>query len=161
MAEQIITKRCWKCKEIKPLSEYHKAKRYKDGHNNLCKICNLEQSSINAKTPKRKASLKQYERTKIGKKVRSKIGKRFRGRFPERSKAKDAVNHAVAAGILPKIKTLQCYLCFKPAQEYHHYLGYEPKHWLDVLPACIKCHNKIHSSNLHLRQYPKSKIAQS
>ncbi len=36
------TKKCCKCKEIKPLNEFHKNITRKDGHNPNCKICNRE-----------------------------------------------------------------------------------------------------------------------
>jgi len=43
MAEQIITKRCSKCKQIKPLSEFHKNKAAKkDGLTCACKQCKSE-----------------------------------------------------------------------------------------------------------------------
>jgi hypothetical protein len=30
--------------------------------------------------------------------------------------------------------------CGKPAQHYHHHLGYEKKHRLHVIPLCTECH---------------------
>lgn len=32
-------KKCRVCNEIKPLSDFHKSRRYKDGHRNICKTC--------------------------------------------------------------------------------------------------------------------------
>ncbi len=150
MFEQIITKQCWKCKEVKPLDRFCKSKRYKDKHDNMCKICNNRRSSLHARTPQRKASLKQYEQTLKGKQTRSKIGKRYKERFPLQRKAKNAVNHAVTAGKLLNINSLFCIVCFRnicfePAKQYHHYLGYKRKHWFDVIPLCIKCHKSQHS----------------
>jgi hypothetical protein len=40
-------KTCWKCKEEKPFSEFCKNKRYKDGHNDVCKLCKKEQNNTN------------------------------------------------------------------------------------------------------------------
>lgn len=39
MADQIISKKCTGCKEIKPLSGFHKDKSAKDGHTFRCKQC--------------------------------------------------------------------------------------------------------------------------
>ena len=43
MPETIQTKQCSKCKQVLPISEFHKNKQKKDGHSYHCKICdNLE-----------------------------------------------------------------------------------------------------------------------
>lgn len=68
--------------------------------------------------------------------------KRYRIRHPERRKARHAVNHAIEASKLPQPDTLLCHYCPKPAQQYHHWHGYAPKHWLDVVPVCTDCHRK-------------------
>jgi hypothetical protein len=39
-----ITKKCNKCREIKPLSMFHKHKPGADGHLNTCKECKREQA---------------------------------------------------------------------------------------------------------------------
>lgn len=187
MSEPTITKRCSKCKQIKPIEEFCKNKRYRDGYYCWCNICeNLwhkkyRQSDkgkavcrryrqtakyktghkLYSHTDKAKAARKRYRKSKEGKTARkryrnSKKGKivhsrahrKYDFRNPEKIKAKRAVYYAVKIGKLPKVKTLQCYLCFESAQQYHHYLGYEPKHYLDVLPVCRKCHRKIHKPNL-------------
>ena len=33
------TKKCIKCGEVKPITEFHKHKVMKDGHRNICKVC--------------------------------------------------------------------------------------------------------------------------
>lgn len=159
MSEQIITKRCTVCKQIKPVSEFYKNRTRKDNHRRDCKVCNCKRVkeyrqtergresnrqgvARYLKTKKGKACYKRYRQTEKGKAV----DKRFRIRHPECRKAKDVVNHAVNAGKLPKIHSLLCVYCSKPAQQYHHWHSYEPEHWLDVIPVCRKCHNKLHRS---------------
>ena len=39
MSESIQTKRCSKCKHFKPLFEFHKSKKVKNGHRSRCKQC--------------------------------------------------------------------------------------------------------------------------
>jgi superfamily II helicase len=34
-----VIKRCQKCKEEKSLSDFHRNKTKKDGHNGICKAC--------------------------------------------------------------------------------------------------------------------------
>ena len=150
MAEPIISKRCPRCKEIKPISEFFKRQQSKDRLQYKCKTCCLQYNQSEKgrvanrkakkkynKTPKGKATKKKYERTPKGKAVK----KRFKARHPNQIKAKNAVNHAITAGKLPRPDTLLCHYCPKPAQQYHHWHGYEPKHWLDVIPVCILCHH--------------------
>lgn len=139
MSEPIITKRCPKCKEVKPLSDFYKDRSKKTGKGCYCKICNNNRSN----QYQTKAYRKHYQQTEKGKVACCSASRHYRINNPKKARARNAISRAVVAGRLPKIKTLQCYLCFKPAQHYHHYLGYEPEHWLDVLPVCAKCHKEI------------------
>lgn len=54
MAEQTITKRCTKCKEIKPVSEFSKNRTRKDGHHCWCKNCISKSYSKYSQTEKGK-----------------------------------------------------------------------------------------------------------
>lgn len=67
--------------------------------------------------------------------------RRRRHPAPRRLKvqARNAVNHAIAAGKMPPACGLACVRCGKPAEHYHHRSGYEPEHWLDVEPRCSRC----------------------
>jgi hypothetical protein len=38
----------------------------------------------------------------------------------------------------------KCRDCNEQAEEYHHYLGYAPEHWLDVIALCKDCHRQNH-----------------
>ena len=132
MSEQIISKSCSKCKQIKSLTEFYKKHDNKDGHRNECKTCWLKytQSEKGKATHKRH---RQSEKYKV-------YQKRLKARHPERVKAHSAVNNTIAIGKLPRANTKLCHCCPKPAQQYQHYKGYKPEHWLDVVPVCIKCH---------------------
>lgn len=52
MSEEITTKRCAKCGEVKPVSEFYKSKESKDGLQSYCKECHRAANS------KRKESLR-------------------------------------------------------------------------------------------------------
>lgn len=152
-------KRCSKCKQFKPLSEFYKRKISKDGLQFDCKSCRLKHVKKYNQTKKGKAvhckSSKKYQKTKKGIKVsRKKVAqycktkkgkatfKRYRIRYPERQKARSAINNAIAMGKLPRPDTKLCHYCSAQAQQYHHHRGYAPEHWLDVVSVCMRCHNE-------------------
>lgn len=146
MSEPIITKRCNKCKNIKPLSEFYK--NY--SHNCYCKACTKKICEEYSQSKKGGTVIKRYRQGKKFKIANHIIQKHYQNRHPEMRKAGNAVNHAVRTGKIPRPDTLKCNYCPKQAKEYHHYLSYARKHWLDVVPACVKCHNKIHANTIHI-----------
>lgn len=142
MSETTISKRCTGCKQIKLLSDFYKDNRHKDGHFSSCKTCQL-------------AEVKKYRQTEQGKNVHRKESARYqkgeKGRQAqkkyyiknsEKRQARTATNHAISAGKLPRPDTLLCHYCPESAQQYHHWHGYEPEHWLDVVSVCKMCHKK-------------------
>ena len=148
MATEIISKRCTKCKQTKPLSEFSKQRRTKDGLKYWCKSCvkacqKAYRQTERGKTTHSKGNVK-YFKTPKGKAVKRKDEAKRKIHNPNYFKAKDAVNNAIKTSRLPRANTLLCHYCPAQAQEYHHWHGYEPKHWLDVVPACIECHKKEH-----------------
>lgn len=164
MAEPIKTKTCRVCKQTKPFSEFHKNRSSKDGHINNCKVCRLIRIKEYSQTEKGKARYKRYKQTEKGKatqkryrqsdkgrKVDTRGKKRFGIRHPEQIKAKKAVKRAIKTGKLPRPDTLLCHYrlqhpdCEYHAKQYHHWHGYAPEHYLDIVPVCMKCHIKQHN----------------
>lgn len=104
----------------------------------------------------RKLTLLRYRTSKKNKAVQSKYRTSEKGRAASRRSyqayrlrnkakrdAKDTVNSAVRAGLLPHISSRRCNRCKSKAAHYHHW-SYLPEHWLDVEPLCKKCHDLIH-----------------
>lgn len=58
--------------------------------------------------------------------------------------AVEAVRREVRNGRMPAVRSLLCADCGKPARHYHHHLGYDAEHRLDVLPLCYRCHTRRH-----------------
>lgn len=142
MVTEIIPKRCSQCKQNKPLSEFSKNRSTKDGLQDWCKSClKAYQQTDKGKAVYSKAAAKYY-RTPNGKATIYKANAKYRACHIIITKADWAVNSEVRAGRMPRPDTLFCHYCSKPAKHYHHYKGYEPKHWLDVVPTCRKCHKK-------------------
>lgn len=74
-------------------------------------------------------------------------------RDPLKLKARAAVNNAVRAGRLPRVRTQQCVDCNMMAEDYDHEFGYEEENWLCVTPRCRDCHN-IQIQKRGEREYP-------
>ena len=163
MSETIQTKRCTRCKEVKSLTEFYRDKIKLDGHSSQCKICNINRIKVSRQTergrimsckvslhyrqkhPERhKTSQKHYRHTEKGRTFGRVSNLRIRLFHPEKWKARRAVQHAVQAGKIVPVHTLNCRNCQQKAQEYHHYLGYEPEFWFIVMPLCKRCHRLIH-----------------
>ena len=136
---------CKTCKANLPDSAFSKNHKAKDGSQSSCKTCaSIYLGAYNevylmterAKALRRAASMRFYKTEK---------GKASTIRYPDRNKARRAVNNAVRAFKLPRASTLKCaYHCGRQAEQYHHWKGYEPEHWLDVVPACRSCDQQWH-----------------
>lgn len=135
---------CTKCKQTKPLSEFHKDRSTKDNHRPDCKICSLKRIKEYSQTERGKAAHKRYYQSKKGKITRRTAQRRFRILHPEFQKAEDAVKSAIRAGKMPRPDSLKCLLCGEPAKQYHHHKSYAPEHQLNVIPVCQDCHKKVH-----------------
>jgi len=138
------TKRCSKCKEIKPLEKFSREKRVQDGRRSECKICFRERDRRYYQTEKGKAAIIAGE-------------KRYRLKHPEKRKARNAVTHAIETGRLLPTSSFGCYYCSAPAQHYHHQNGYTEEHRLDVVPVCRKCHKEIHKKSAKRRMICQQK----
>ena len=103
-----------------------------------------------SRTDKRRAQIKAYSQSEKGRAKRAITNRASQARNTEKVLARNAVSHAVEQKQLVPAFTLECgQNCGRPAFDYHHHLGYEPEHWLDVVPVCRTCHAKIH------RKYPE------
>lgn len=124
MSEQIITKKCSTCKEIKPLSEFNILVSANDGRHNRCKLCH-------------NVCNRKYKRSNKGKIA----ARRYINTHTTQCKARRKILIAVICGKLPHINSLQC-SCGNQAEHYHH-PSYAPEHWFDIIPVCIPCHRHL------------------
>jgi len=106
---------------------------------------------------KYKRNNRKYALTEIGQKNKRKGRLKYRNsekyqitikRYNEENRAKNqarwAIKQAIKIGKMKRAKEYKCNLCNIPAYCYHHNKGYNPKHWLDVIPLCRKCHAYVH-----------------
>ncbi len=160
--EAPVTKRCFKCGEIKPLSEFYKHPEMLDGHVNKCKDCNKKDvienrlkredyynayDRVRSTKPHRKAAKREYfkrpevkERARVHRKASEK-------KYPERKAAADMVNKAVREGRMEKFP---CWVCGELEVEGHHPDYDSP---LDVVWLCTKHHAEVHRDFDHNLDY--------
>lgn len=125
-------KQCRKCKEIKPLDDFNKDKKAKDGKRSYCKVCI--------------ASYKRaYRLTDKGKASHIKSNRKHRQLHPEKIKAGEAVIRAVKSGKLTR-PTI-CSECKQPNGTIQgHHESYAKPMRLVVVWLCRWCHAKRHKA---------------
>ena len=163
-----MTKKCSRCSEVGPLSDFYLDKRAKDGRQSACAACS--RLSTDAWRKVNRSHLAQYRRDYNNKNRRAVLrskrewARKNRDRSRERRRlvvaadpaaesarqrgyreanldkcaARDAVNNAVKRG---DIVPGACSRCPEKKAEAHH-PDYE-KH-LDVVWLCRRCHRKLH-----------------
>ena len=157
MPESNPTKTCTKCQESTPLEEFYRDKRAVDGRYPACKSCHNSVVMRYYRTPEGKQTTKKAKQHQrdigrakywVDKCRKSDKGhqwyRTYRLQNIEKVKARMAVGNAIRAGKLPWPKDCSCDQCGKPAEQYHHHLGYKPEHWLIVVPFCRLCHRLHH-----------------
>ena len=142
MAESIVTKRCSHCREFKSFDEFNQNRHAKDGKQNQCRTCQRASNLKYVRGHKDSFAAYQaaYRKTEARKKTVHEYYIRIKHKHTVRRQARAKIRRAVQAGRIVRPDTLLCCRCSENAVEYHHHLGYEPDHWLDVVPVCKKCH---------------------
>lgn len=135
-------KNCFKCNQVKELSEFYKHKQMSDGHINKCKECtkndvrsNYKKNvlDINYVIKERKRCRNKKKRLYAGVSNTSKESmKRYLEKYPEKHKAKLASSH-LRNKMVDKIA----------GQEMHHW-SYNKEHYTDVIMLDKKNHKKAH-----------------
>ncbi len=148
MAEDIVqTKRCCTCKETKLLDNFHRCRTLPDGLQRRCKECVKRTvhgyNTTDQGREKRRLARRAWLATPLGKE-RAREAEKKRKATPE-YKAKNTIHSLVRSGRMPRVRSLPCLHCGKPATGYHHHLGYEREHWKHVIPLCSVCHKKADS----------------
>jgi hypothetical protein len=90
----------------------------------------------------RLAYQRAYSQTPAGRAAEARKHQNRKERYPERIKARKDVAHAIEAKRLLRASEHPCDICGDDAESYHHLLGYEPGHELDLIPLCAGCHRK-------------------
>ncbi len=163
-----ILRKCSSCLKDKDISEFPKDSSRLSGYRSQCKSCTYAARRVYFPPEKVAAYNKAYFATPVGKEAKSRGHKKWReslkgkafdqlpkekerkrkkaARYRTNNPLKTAARSAVRAAkanktILPACQ--QTCACGNKAAHYHHHLGYEPEHHLDVIPVCRACHRKL------------------
>lgn len=139
----VIKKTCFKCHELKPLSNFYAHPKSKDGHLNKCKECTkLDVLTYRANNlEKVRAYDKQRSKNKERIKAAYEITKAWRQADKRRMAAHNAVSRAIKSG---KLIRLPCQKCGNPKSVAHHE---DYDNLLNVVWLCQSCHVKHHKGN--------------
>lgn len=135
------TKACAKCGVEKPLDEFCRMAKTRDGKHPWCRECKTEYNrDWRAKNP-------GY----YGEHV-----KRMRRKHPVHQAARSRIDLDIRNGRRPPARDLACVDCGKQAAHYDHARGYEPPNDGYVEPVCHRCHG-LRSRSRGEHQTPHSK----
>ena len=131
-------KKCFKCGEVKSLSDFYKHAQMKDGHLNKCKTCNKKDVASN-----RLDNIDYYRDydKKRGCRITNEKLKEYRKSNPKKYKAQIMVNNHLRSGNLHK---LPCETCGRKDVHGHHDDYDKP---LNVRWLCPVHHNLWHKQN--------------
>lgn len=163
MSQSTIIKKCFKCGEEKPLSEFYKHKEMADGHLNKCKKCTKLDSFGRTKEEIERRKFRDRNRPNAKERVarNSERVRRLKAennehyvktisipkqKWNKENRYKKSANLKVKRNITMKDnKPCQCQLCGCNDNnlEGHHYDYSKP---LDVTWLCKRCHSLAHKA---------------
>lgn len=133
-------KRCFICKECKPLDEFYIHPMMADGHLNKCKECTKAQLRVDRLDLFKRAAVlardNAREKTAERKAYAADRQRKYRAANPDKNSARHAVSNAIRDGRLVRES---CEICGEIAQAHHgDYSKPFEIRWL-----CFKCHRQI------------------
>lgn len=159
------SKVCSGCRQDKPLADFHRDKRVKDGHTAECKECAIARMKAWQSTERGRTKLKAHKEDgrraansrRFYQRHKEKIAayakqptvrkrayesqKRWYAQNKHKRRAQDAVRYRVRTGQMIRPDTLPCSVCGKDATEYYHADYSKP---LEVVAVCKPCHVSLH-----------------
>lgn len=132
-------KQCFKCGEVKHLSDFYKHKMMADGHLNKCKECNKKDVRENRK--KNIDYYRDYDKSR-GNRQGYQYVKEYRKRFPKKYRAHQLVKYAINAG---NLVSEPCEQCGRQSDTHAHHDDYSKP--LNIRWLCPPCHKQWHMEN--------------
>jgi hypothetical protein len=135
-----MQKRCFKCGEEKPRSEFYKHKGMGDGLLGKCKECTKEDATRHRNNNLDR--IREYDRDR-GNRQTPEYLRDLRTRHPQQYKAQNSVNNAVRNGRMKREKV--CQVCSGRGKIHAHHDDYSFP--LSVRWLCAACHSQWHRDN--------------
>lgn len=137
-------KECFKCKSVKPLSEFYKHSAMADGHLNKCKECAKNDATSHRNKNLEKVRAYDRARGKITERIKAntEINKAWRSEDARRVLAHSSVARAIRRGDLVR---KPCVRCGEEKSVAHHEDYDRP---LEVVWLCQPCHKQRHKEIL-------------
>lgn len=132
-------KPCFKCQEVKPLSEFYKHKMMADGHVNKCKECNKKDVRENRSS--KVEYYREYDRVR-GNRQTEEYFAGYKADYPNKHKAHTMVGNAIRDGHLFK---MPCETCGSEERIHAHHDDYAKP--LNVRWLCAAHHRQWHMAN--------------
>ena len=136
--ESMRCKKCFKCGELLPITEFYRHKGMSDGHLNKCKNC--AKKDVTKNRWDNIEDKREHDR-KRGSRMPYDNVKKYRKEHPDRYKANNAVNNAIRDGFLFK---MPCETCGNEKAVAHHDDYSKP---LSVRWLCQAHHKQWHRDN--------------
>lgn len=131
-------KKCFKCGEEKPLSDFYRHARMADGHLNKCKVCTKADMARNRKD--KIDHYRAYDRER-GNRQTSEYFAEYRKRYPNKARARNKVAYEVSKG---NLTSKPCEECGDAPTHAHHPDYSRP---LDIQWLCPACHKAWHQKH--------------
>lgn len=137
-------KQCFKCFQVKPLTEFYTHPKTTDGRLGKCKACTREDVKENRSQNRQRFSLydKQRNLNPDRRKRKFSYEQNHRRKNPEKYKARMMVGNAIRDR---RLIPLPCQNCGNPKSQAHHKDYSKP---LDVDWLCFKCHREIEHNQI-------------
>lgn len=132
-------KKCFKCGESKPLTEFYKHDQMKDGHVNKCKECNKK--DVRDHRTKNIDKIRAYDRDRGNRQSLEDLQK-YRKKYPNKYRARRMVANAIKS---KKLFKEPCEMCGKAETVHAHHDDYLKP--LNVRWLCATHHHQWHAKN--------------
>ena len=135
-------KPCIRCCVVKPLEEFYRHPKMRDGHLNKCRRCVKLYAANYQRIKSQDPVWAEKERKRLVEKM-TRLGRATRSRRPERHRARILLHLAVKRGAI--MKSNHCEKCLRemPQRKIHgHHKDYTKP--LDVEWLCPQCHVEAH-----------------
>ena len=135
-----LEKECFKCKTVKPLTEFYKHSMMADGHLNKCKQC--AKRDVSEHREKNLDKIRAYDRDRGKRPERIKLNvevtRAWRSEDLRRQRAHNMVSRSIKKGELTRMPCIRCGALKAVA----HHDDYDKP--LDVMWLCTPCHKQRH-----------------